>query len=115
MSVHMYGIKNCDTVRKARRWLTENDIEFDFQDIRDEPLSKKIWTEIVKHTKPDTLINTRGTTWRKLSDDAKDTSTQTKTVALLIEHPTVMKRPLLIAGDNYHVGFKPDMYQDIFS
>lgn len=111
----LYGIKNCDTVRKARRWLSDKDIDFDFQDIRAEPLTNKQWTEIVKQTDPYLLINTRGTTWRKLADKEKDVSSQAKIIKLLCEHPTLMKRPLLVLKDTYHIGFKPDIYQGIFS
>jgi len=101
-------------VRKARRWLQDNNIDFTFQDIRDEPLTKTAWTKIIKNTDKDLLINTRGTTWRKLSDTEKDISSQAKIVNLFLENPTVMKRPLLINGNNYHIGFKPDIYADIF-
>lgn len=114
MSVKVFGIKNCDTVRKARRWLQDNNIEFTFQDIRNEPLTKGTWTEIIKNTDTSLLINTRGTSWRKLSDQEKDVSSQAKVVSLLLEHPTVMKRPLLKTDDHYHIGFKPDIYSDIF-
>lgn len=115
MTIKLYGIKNCDTVRKARRWLTDNDIDFEFQDIRAEPLTKKAWTEIVKHADNELLVNKRGTSWRKLSDDEKDISSQKKIVSLLEEHPTVMKRPLLVSGSEYHIGFKPEMYAELFA
>lgn len=115
MSIKLYGIKNCDTVRKARRWLQDHNIDFTFQDIRDEVLNKSSWTEIVKNTDSSLLINTRGTSWRTLSDSEKDVSSQTKVIALLQAHPTVMKRPLLIRDDEYHIGFKPEMYAGIFS
>jgi len=113
-SMKIYGIKNCDTVRKARRWLQDNNIEFTFQDIRAEPLAKKDWAQIVKHTDVSVLINTRGTSWRKLSDNEKDVSSQAKIIDLLQKHPTIMKRPLLIKGHEYHIGFKPDHYQELF-
>jgi len=113
MSIKLLGIKNCDTVRKARKWLEANAIDYIFQDIRAEPLTKKEWSTIVKNTDTDKLVNTRGTTWRKLSDTDKDTSSQTKIVNLLAEHPTVMKRPLLIKSKTYHVGFKTDEYVDL--
>ena len=115
MTIKLYGIKNCDTVRKARRWLSDHEIDFDFQDIREEPLTQKSWKEIVQHTETELLINTRGTSWRKLTAEEKDTSSQKKIIALLEKHPTVMKRPLLIADGHYHIGFKPEIYEEIFS
>ncbi|MBT8141451.1 MAG: Spx/MgsR family RNA polymerase-binding regulatory protein [Gammaproteobacteria bacterium] len=115
MTIKLLGIKNCDTVRKARNWLKAHDIEFEFQDIRDEVLSKKEWTEIVKNADSDKIVNTRGTSWRKLSDTEKDTSSNAKIINLLSEHPTVMKRPLLISGKTYHIGFKPDEYEKLFA
>jgi len=111
----LLGIKNCDTVRKARKWLEANNIEFNFIDIRDKPVSKAEWKTIVSNTDSELLINKRGTSWRKLDDADKDISSATKIIKLLLENPTVMKRPLLINGENYHIGFKPDQYAELFS
>lgn len=109
----LLGIKNCDTVRKARKWLEANDIDFEFIDIRDKPVSKTEWKTIVANTDVEVLINKRGTSWRKLDDDVKDISSASKIINLLAENPTVMKRPLLINGPTYHIGFKPDQYAEL--
>ena len=109
----LLGIKNCDTVRKARKWLDANNFEFDFIDIRDEPVSKPEWKKIVANTDSEILINKRGTSWRKLDDADKDISSATKVINLLVKNPTVMKRPLLIDNDTYHIGFKPEQYTEL--
>ena len=110
----LLGIKNCDTVRKARKWLAANEIEFEFIDIRDTPVNKTEWKTIVANTDSEVLVNKRGTSWRKLGDADKDISSATKVINLLLEHPTVMKRPLLINGDTYHIGFKAEQYSELF-
>lgn len=113
IKMKLLGIKNCDTVRKARKWLEANDIDFDFVDIRDTPVSKAEWKTIVANTDIEVLVNKRGTSWRKLDADAKDISSANKVINLLVENPTVMKRPLLINGSTYHIGFKPDQYTEL--
>ena len=110
----LLGIKNCDTVRKARKWLEANDLEFEFIDIRDTPVNKAEWKIIVANTDSEILVNKRGTSWRKLDDAEKDISTANKVINLLTENPTVMKRPLLIDGDTYHIGFKAEQYSELF-
>jgi len=109
----LLGIKNCDTVRKARKWLEANEFDFEFIDIRENPVSKSEWKTIVANTDNEVLINKRGTSWRNLDDAAKDISSATKVINLLIENPTVMKRPLLINAEIYHIGFKPDQYAEL--
>lgn len=109
----LLGIKNCDTVRKARKWLEANDFDFDFIDIRDTPVSKTEWKKIVANTDTEILVNKRGTSWRKLDDADKDISSASKVINLLTANPTVMKRPLLINEDMYHIGFKPEIYSEL--
>ena len=113
MTIRLLGIKNCDTVRKARKWLKQEGIEVEFIDLRDNPLTKSEWEKIVDITDTSVLVNTRGTTWRKLDDSEKDVSSSAKVVTLLSKNPTVMKRPLLITGKTHHIGFKPDQYAEI--
>jgi Spx/MgsR family transcriptional regulator len=113
MAIKIFGIKNCDTVRKARRWLMDNEIPFDFIDIRVNPLSNKEWQSIVAKTDSSVLVNTRGTSWRKLDESVKDITSDEKVVKLLSKHPTIMKRPLLISGKIHHIGFKPEQYAEL--
>jgi len=112
--ITLYGINNCDTVRKAKRWLDEQNIDYVFHDLRKSPLDLKAWSKIIKNTDQDALLNRRGTTWRKLSDQEKEVSTPQMVADLLLQYPAIMKRPLLVKDNQYHIGFKPDMYERIF-
>lgn len=113
MTIKILGIKNCDTVRKARKWLKDENFEVEFIDLRDAPLSKNEWQTIVENTDPSVLVNTRGTTWRKLDDNEKNISSNAKIIKMMTANPTVMKRPLLIKDDIYHIGFKPEQYAEL--
>lgn len=113
--IKIYGIKACDTMKKAMTWLESNDIDFVFHDYKklaiDEPklrewLSKVDWSE---------LINRRGTTWRKLSDEQKTDVDNDAAVKLMLENQSLIKRPLLENGDDIYLGFKPENYASIFS
>jgi len=111
----LYGIKNCDTVRKARKWLTTQDIDFEFHDVRSDGLDKKQLTAWVKELGWETLLNTRGTTWRKLPEQQRSNVNEKKAIDLMLEQPAMIKRPVLKLGKKHHVGFKPDQYQELFS
>ena len=111
MSTTLYGIKNCDTVRAARRWLETHNVDFSFQDVRDTPLTAaqlKTWLQALG---VDALVNKRSTTWKQLSPAQRDGLSPDTAIALLLEHPTLMKRPLLDTGS----GFKAEHYQSLFT
>jgi len=113
--VNIYGIKACDTMKKATTWLTEQDIDFEFHDYKKQGISEdKLhqWLEVLPW---DQLINKRGTTWRKLSNEDKDNIDNTKAVSLCLANQSLIKRPLLEYNGQVHLGFKPDMYTSIFS
>ncbi len=113
--ITVYGISNCDTVRKARKWLEAHKVAFHFHDFRKDGLSQeqlKSWAEALGW---EALLNKRGTTWRKLPDEAKSDVDQAKAIALMLEHPAMIKRPLVaIAEDEYLLGFSEDAYQARF-
>ena len=113
--VIVYGIKNCDSVKKACAWLTRNNIEFQFHDFRKDGLTlTKIrqWTKIVDW---ETLLNRRGTTWRNLSDTIKSNITMTNAQKLMAEQPTLIKRPVVENGKRVAVGFSQDSFTEFFS
>ncbi|MFT4919195.1 MAG: arsenate reductase [Zhongshania aliphaticivorans] len=115
MSTTLYGIKNCDTVRAARRWLETHNVDFSFQDVRDTPLTAaqlKTWLQALG---VDELVNKRSTTWKQLSPAQRDGLNPDTAIALLLEHPTLMKRPLLDTGSELHLGFKAEHYQSLFT
>ena len=102
----LYGIKNCDTVRKARKWLESEGINYHFHDFRSDGLNKKdlgVWTKAVGW---EVLLNKRGTTWRQLPEKTKETVDEGRAIDLMLANPTLIKRPVLVRGRRVHVGFK---------
>ena len=111
----VYGIKNCDTVKKACKWLDQHDIEFTFHDFRKDGLTKSKVQSWLKEIDWETLVNKRGTTWRKLNDTQKSQINKTSATKLMVEQPTLIKRPVLEIGTQVFVGFSPENYQSVFS
>lgn len=112
----LYGIKNCDTVKKARRWLEDRGLKYQFHDFRSDGLSDKQVRQWLERVGAETLINRRSTTWKGLSDEQKGAADNAdKAVNLLTEHPTLIKRPLLETGSELRVGFKADDYSSLFN
>lgn len=110
----VFGIKNCDTVKKARRWLDDNDVDYQFHDFRQDGLDKPTvegWLQMVDW---ETLLNKRGTTWRKLEDPRKDNLTQSAAVELMLENPTLIKRPVVETDSGCFVGFKEADFAERF-
>lgn len=110
----VYGIKNCDTMKKAMTWLTENNIPFEFHDYKKEGISEEKIQEWLTQKPWDVLINKAGTTWKKLSDDEKATD-ETSATQLMIEKPSMIKRPIIENDKIVVMGFKADDYQQLFS
>ncbi len=113
MSVTLYGIKNCDTVKKARKWLEANSVPYSFHDFRVDGINKTLVNNFLKQIDIETLINKRGTTWRKLSDKEKEIKTKAQAVELMVENPTIIKRPVLDVKSKHHIGFKDEQYKAI--
>lgn len=110
----LYGIKNCDTIKKAKKWLELHDVEYTFHDYRVDGLNQE-WLEQTESALGwEQLLNKRGTTFRQLSDEQKGNLDKDKAIALLLEHPAMIKRPVLIHEGNYYLGFKAEQYQEIF-
>ena len=110
----IYGISNCDRVKKAKTWLAEAEVPFEFVDFRKDGLSSEqiqTWAQTVGM---DRLLNRRSTTWRKLNENQKSLTEEDDLVALMTEFPALIKRPVLESKDKIEVGFKPDLYQSIF-
>jgi Spx/MgsR family transcriptional regulator len=105
----VYGLKNCDTCRKARKWLDTEGLEHHFKDVRDEALSSETIAGWISAVGWEVLLNRRGTTWRNLDDADKHEVDAIKAQSLIIEHPALMKRPLFEMGDTVLVGFKDDV------
>jgi len=113
MSVTLYGIKNCDTVKKARKWLDANFVPYTFHDFRVDGINKTLVNNFLKQIDIETLINKRGTTWRKLSDGEKVIKNKTQAVELMLENKAIIKRPILDVNKKLFVGFSEDSYTAI--
>ena len=109
--VTLYGIPNCDTVKKARTWLDANGVAYTFHDFKKAGLDAGLVKTWLKDIPWDTLVNRKGTTWRKLSDDERSSLTQAKAIRLMQEHPSVIKRPLLDTGTRRVLGFSETDYK----
>ncbi len=110
----IYGIKNCDTVRKAIKWLKDHDIEHRYHDFRKDGLDETIVQKWVTTAGWENIINKRGLSWRRLSDaDKKDIDTD-KAIKLILENPTLIKRPVLIYRNEMNIGFDAENYSRIF-
>ena len=110
----IYGIPNCDTIKKARSWLDKQRIEYQFHDFRADGIEEKSLRQWAKAVGWETLLNRRGTTWRQLSDKEKDNVSEKKSFQLMLSNPTLIKRPVLVSNKKVYVGFKPAEYASIF-
>ena len=107
----LYGIKNCDSVKKARQWLEQHQITYQFHDFRGDGLSAEqvsVWIELLGW---ETLINKRSTSWKALDDDVKRAMSAATATTAILTSPTLIKRPLLATGTQLIVGFKAADYQ----
>ena len=113
--IKLYGIPNCDTVKKARSWLAENGIEFEFVDFKKNALTAELIDGWLEQAALEILLNKRGTTWRKLDKDEQESAaTKEGAIALMVENPSIIKRPVLVKEGQVHVGFSVEAYQEIF-
>ena len=111
----LYGIPNCTTVKKARAWLADRALEVAFHAFQQQCLDAAWLRKVAAQTGWQALLNTRGTTWRKLPDAEKAAVTdEASAIALMISQPSVIKRPVLERDGRYHLGFAEDHYQAIF-
>ena len=114
-SITIYGIKNCDTMKKARTWLDDHGVAYAFHDYKTEGIDKASLERWAKEVSWEILLNRAGTTFRKLPDAPRENVTENKAIALMLEQPSMIKRPVLDVGGKLLVGFKPDIYAKQFS
>jgi len=115
MAVVIYGIKNCDSIKKAKKWLNDHAVEFVFHDYRQDGLSESLLNTLESALGWQQMVNKRGTTWRKLDDTVKESINQHSAVALMLDNPAIIKRPILDTGTVLKLGFSANDYQEIFS
>lgn len=111
----IYGIKNCDTMKKAFAWLDENKIAYEFHDYKKQPPDEKILNAAIKKHGWENVINQRGTTWRALPENEKSDMNETKALTIALQNPSIIKRPLLAHNNQIYLGFKDSEYSKIFS
>ena len=115
MSITIYGIKNCDTMKKARTWLDDHGVTYAFHDYKAVGIDRASLERWAGQVGWEVLLNRSGTTFRKLADADKTDLNQDKAIALMLDQPSMIKRPVLDVGGELLVGFKPDAYAAKFS
>jgi arsenate reductase len=111
--IKIYGIPNCDTMKKARKWLENNNLEYEFHDYKKLGVPEKKLTQWVKKAGWETVLNKRGTTWRKLDDAIKNNIDETSSIQVMLDNPSAIKRPILENGKTLLIGFKEDEYKTL--
>ncbi len=113
--VQIYGIKNCDTMKKAFKWLDDSQVNYQFNDYKKGVLNEELVRQWIEQLGWEALVNKRGITWRKLEDTLKNNMSNESAVDILQNFPSLIKRPLLINEGNITLGFKAEEYQQLFS
>ena len=108
--ITVYGIKNCDTMKKAFAWLEANGIEYTFVDYKKAGVTETHLPDWIKRAGWETLLNTRGLMWKKLTDEERADVDAKKAHQLMIQYPSMIKRPVLDTGKQLLVGFSPESY-----
>ena len=114
MAVRLYGIKNCDTIKKARAWLDQNDIAFEFHDYKTLGIDRGTLEAWSREVGWEVLLNRAGTTFRKLPEKDKEGLNEQSAIKLMMAQPSMIKRPVLDIGLRRLVGFKADRYELAF-
>ena len=113
MPITIYGIKNCDTMKKARAWLDKAGVAYAFHDYKSAGIEKEKLEKWAKKAGWETIINRAGFTFKKLPDKDKDGLTEAKAIKLMLAQPSMIKRPVLeLSGGKLLVGFKPELYEE---
>jgi len=107
----IYGIKNCDTMKKAFAWLDARGVDYEFIDYKKIDLADTLLPDWSARASWEQLLNTRGMMWKRLSDDERDHVDEGKALELMADYPTLIKRPVADDGDELLVGFDPERYE----
>ncbi len=113
--ITLYGIPNCDTMKKARKWLDAQGIEYQFHNYKKDGLDESLLNSWVNELGWETLLNRRGMMWRKLDEKTKANIDQASAIRVMLNTPSIIKRPVLDTGNALYVGFTEDNYRKIFS
>ena len=114
MTAAIYGIKNCDTMKKAFAWLGDHSVDYVFHDYKKEGVTRQALEKWCDAAGWDKVLNRAGTTFRKLPDEAKQDLDEEKAIALMLDQPSMIKRPVVETGGTVEIGFKPERYAALF-
>ena len=113
-AITIYGIKNCDTMKKARAWLDDHGVAYEFHDYKSAGIGRSVLEGWARAVGWETLLNRAGTTFRKLPEKDREGLTEKKAIALMLDQPSMIKRPVLETKGRLLVGFKPEEYAKVF-
>ena len=113
--ITLFGIKNCDTCRNAKKWLAENKIDFIYFDLREETLTIDLISKWKESIGFDALVNRRGTTWRKLPEELRENFPNSNPNRIIMENPTLLKRPIIDKDGEISVGFSKEIQEKLLS
>lgn len=114
--ITVYGIPNCDTMKKARRWLADHDIEYEFHDYKKLGVNEQLLTDWIKQVGWEKLLNRRGMMWRKLDERTRNNIDEKSAIRVMLETPSIIKRPVLVMDDGtVQVGFSEPDYKMILA
>ncbi len=111
--IDIYGIPNCDTMKKARRWLDAHQVEYTFHDYRKDGVPEEKLRQWVQKAGWETLLNRRGATWRKLPENLREQIDENSAVQVMLENPSAIKRPVLENGGTLLIGFNEREYESL--
>jgi len=111
--VCVFGIPNCDSVKKARKWLEANNIDYEFHDFKKAGLEKETLSNWISLAGWEALLNRRGTTWRNVPPETRDKIDENVAVELMLKTPSIIKRPVIRVSNNILVGFNPEQYAEV--
>ena len=112
--ITLYGIANCDTMKKARGWLDGHGVAYAFHDYKKAGVDEGLVRAWVAELGWESLVNRRGTTWRRLPEPEREGIDAKSAIRLMVENPSLIRRPVLDTGEARHVGFSEDLYQGLF-
>ena len=112
--VTLFGIPNCDTIKKARSWLQTHNIDYQFHDYRKQGVNLEMLQSMAAELGWEAMLNRRGTTWRALPETVKTQIDEPAALQIMLDSPAIIKRPILAYAERLHLGFSNQQYQEIF-
>ncbi len=113
--ITLFGIKNCDSVKKARLWLEKHNIDYHFHDFRVDGINEEMINDWLQQQSFEVLVNKRSTTWKALDDTCKNSLNKDNTARICVEHETLIKRPVMSINGEIHLGFDEKTYSQLFT